>query len=971
MDARGWRGYVPLLFADVCDYTALGELCDPEDVEQLLRELEALTEATLQRYGGSIIQVYGDGFLAAFGLPVPDENSARQALDAALELHEAVRAKDWSAILPGAFEVRLHTGVHSGLVFAREGDALRGKYGLKGEAVTTAARLGAQAGRDEIVASHTVIQGIEGFYDVELLSDKLDLKGKSKHVSAFKVIRRSSSRTRAEATRRRGRTHFVGRKAELSQLIEAMNVSIHGRGKLVVVSGAPGIGKSRLLEAARTSADGSSQRCFLGSCESYGEVAPLEPFRQVLDQLQPQLEELDLEPTLAHGLSQLSSLRSSEHREGGRDDDGIIESFGRLFHALASRGPIALLLDDWQWADDTSRKVLASLLRERYEHPLCVVVGTRELEASGPLPPPDRQIQLMPFDECEAARVVRRLRPQDLDLGVSEVLHRRAGGNPLFLEELCRALPEGPLDQEQLIQADAPTTLQGVIQARVARLAPEQAKVLRAAAVIGLEIDIPLLSRVVETTDLDSTLEELAGRGLLLGGAGDGAYRFKHGITREVVYETILKADRQRMHGAIAHAITERIQDAQRHAYIETLAQHYRGSGNHERAAEYSKQAGDRAMATGSLDRARLHYRNTLIALEQLPSSVERTRRWLEISMHWATACVYSPAPDQVEVLERAAAHADELGETGARAQTRYSLGWIQYVLGDYDAAIEHCEAALQLAEAAGAGRLRDQLLANLGQIYAASGRYAEALERLGKSIERKRDRERRGSGSVAQGFAYALGCRASLHSDQGDFEASERDIGEALSVVGGSGHAIEGSLRALQAMAAIHRATWPDALDAAVCSREIATRINSGYVFATSSAYEAYAHWKLHGDPEAITRMRDAVRWLERRGQRLFISFAYGCFADTLYEAGELDAARDIAERALMRADEKDPLGEAMACRTLARLEAAPRTGAQAAVSRHLDRAMRSAERRASQREMDETRRLHRELLGRSQVVP
>src|ERR1700753_1802851 len=161
-----WRGHATLLFADLCGFTAIGETHDPAEIDALRRELGRLGTPAVQRHGGSVAQIYGDGILAVFGFPKQREDDPRHAVEAAVELRDAVRSlrveppEDASE----AIECRLHSGVHAGLVFARDGDALNGRYTLSGDAVTIAARLCAAAREDEIVVSEAVLHGIEGFF---------------------------------------------------------------------------------------------------------------------------------------------------------------------------------------------------------------------------------------------------------------------------------------------------------------------------------------------------------------------------------------------------------------------------------------------------------------------------------------------------------------------------------------------------------------------------------------------------------------------------------------------------------------------------------------------------------------------------------------------------------------------------------------------------------------------------------------
>jgi predicted ATPase len=212
--------------------------------------------------------------------------------------------------------------------------------------------------------------------------------------------------------------------------------------------------------------------------------------------------------------------------------------------------------------------------------------------------------QLAPFSERDSRAVISSLHPEFMDLGASLTLHQRSGGNALFLEELCRALRDDSLAEAGLRSASSvPSTVQGVIQVRVAALPPAQAELLRAASVIGIEFSHALLAEVAGEAQLDGALDFLCENDWIYATALPGSYRFKHGITRDVVYATVLVGERRRMHRVIA-SVLERCLVALDPAHAETLAYHHRGAGDYERAGHFAELAGDRALLASSLDRA-------------------------------------------------------------------------------------------------------------------------------------------------------------------------------------------------------------------------------------------------------------------------------------------------------------------------------------------------------------------------------
>ena len=954
-----WRGYVTLLFADLCDYTGLGEQHDPEEIDELRFRLEQLAGRVIERHGGSVSQIYGDGILAVFGFPEARGDDSRRAVGAAVELREAVHELRWNVEGAVPVEFQLHSGVHAGLVCARSGDALNGKYSLSGDTVSTTARLCASAERDEIIVSEAVRQGIDGFFSVAQ-SQALTLKGKRAPVITYRVLGPSDVNSHFQARCRRGLSAFVGRERELAELESHVQKAHPAEGCRVIVRAAAGVGKSRLLEEFRHRI-GSPVLCALhGYCESYGDAVPLQPFlhmlRQLIDAQDLQAARDELQKLVSREedvavLLSLLALRPSAKNE--INEASIQRAFVELFSGLARDRRVLVTVDDWQWADDISRKLLAALLDER-TCPMSVVLALRTTDRAAAAPSEFSVLDLAPFDEVESARVARSLRTQNLPAAVVKALHRRSGGNALFLEELCRALPSAAFcDEAALEMSGAPTTLHGVIQARLTGLDPRDAHVLHAAAVIGNEFASSLLAELLSDTDITPSLEALTAADIIYAGDRPGLFRFKHGIAREVVYESVRISERRAMHAAIVKHLLETRGSDSLDDRIEALAYHCHQSGDFERAVRFGEIAGDKALLTSALDRARQQYATALNALELLQPCVERKRQFLTIAARWGQACVYSPSREQLALLERALTYARELGDDRGLAEVQNLLGWIHYVLGDYPNAEAHYTLARQLAEALGehGRRLLVQLDANFGQCYAASGSYDEALRLLSNSIVSKQVRMKSVPNHVAQGSAYALACRATIHGDRGDFALAERDLKLARELCEHTGHAVEGSVFALNAMVELQRGEWEACRSAALRSHSIAER-DSHYTFTTSAAYEAYARFMLTREAEALRQLRNSVESLEGRGTTLFLSFAQARLALAGWVAGDLSLAQHWAERALLRARQHDPLGEAAAHRVLARICSTRSTPSRIELTSHLQSALAAAERRRSPRE-------------------
>jgi len=969
---EGQRVHVAVLFSDLCDYSSYSELTDPEEVDSLKRSLEELAARVVSKHHGVITQLYGDGILAVFGLPVPAEDDARRAIEAALELHERVRQL---IVDDSGFEVRMHSGVHAGLVFARAGDALHGQYEVTGDAVNTASRLASVAARDQVVVSGDAMRGAEAFF-VSEPSMELQLKGKRSPVLAYLVRSRSGVQTRFEARMQAGLTPYVGRTRELDSLLRELAEARKGQGRLALLSGAPGIGKTRLLEELRTRAADSGMLVLSGSCDSYGEMPALEPFLQALRQIfgiqrsgstaeaaavvENRLAEYELDAHKDVILS-LLALRGAS--------SGVVSvpialattfrAMGPLIERLCEETAIALLLDDWQWADPLSKQVLLRITRFVAKRPVCIVVGMRESTPIDPRLHATLTLNLEPFSIEESRQVISRLRAHDLDVGLTSALHERSGGNPLYLEELVGSLSEDLRGEQSLARLHIPNTLQGLIQARTARLPADPKRLLQRASVIGLEFSEALLADASDSVPLQSALAQLLEEGLILPVAERNAFRFKHGITREIVYGSVRIAERRRIHHEVANALEQKVAARELMEQSEALAFHFQGSGDHERAATYAEQAGDKAAASSFIDAARRHYEAARLALDQLPLDAAGKRRWLRVVSKWAGQCAYAPSRPQLAVLERAEAIACEIRDDRARAHNSHMLGWLHYVFGNYTESLEHARRAFTLAEKVQDHRLLVQLWTSLGQVYSVSGQYELAREHLDRGIELKRDRaagtgprsSRPPTGGPAVLYAHALTCRAMVNADIGDFRLADRDLQEALSIVAGTSHAMEPSVLSHHSIVLARQGHWARCFDAAKHACRLAARLNSDFVFGISSAMASYAQWRVDASSEALTQLRNAVDWLESHQFGLYISFAYGCLAEAFEETAQLELARDYAQRALERVARGDPQGAVAAHRVLARLAARRRDPAEG------ERQLQAA------RELARTRNLRREL--------
>lgn len=913
----GVRRFLTLLFADLCESSQLATLIDAEQFADVLRQLRAAAREVIARHGGMIARIQGDGVVAVFGYPEASEDDARRAVDSALELRDAINALELGGMRGTASRIGLHSGIHAGLVFVEEGDIERGRLDLVGHTVNTAARLCSLARDGEVCVSESALGAYRDFFEATEVRE-LPVKGQAEPVPVRTIVRRERAvERRFEAGARQGLSGFVGRDAAWTQLIQCWHGVNAGRTVAMLITGQPGLGKTRLIEEfARSDATRGAQ-VLRGYCESYIVAEALQPFLQI--------------------------LRAAA-------SDGVEREPAAIARWVAERAaaqPTLLVLDDWQWADDASRQTLDRVLQA--DVPLLVLVASRHAAAAALQGRNLQSIDLEPLDAAGTGRVVAQRLPSR-DPFLAEEIHAYAGGIPLFIEELCHAHAAGAS-----IRADVPQSgtawLSTLVASRLTRLGDGLAALVQLASVIGRAFPQSLLLAAADAPFGEAQLAALAFEDFLFPAEQPGFLRFKHGITRDAVYATVALAERQRLHARVAGVLQRGEGDAAQPP-AEALAYHLSAAGDLARAALHAEQAGDRAMKANSLDRARDQYAAALRDLDRGGAlDQDGLQQWCRVAQKLGMACVFDPIsiPDREALLERAVALAGQLGDANTHARAHYWLGYARYAVGRAKRGLANCEQALALASQSGDTRLAAQVRATLGQALTAVCRYERALPLLEDAIGAKR-RGASPGGSVAIGSAYALACKGLLLADQGSFGASREAFAQARALLASSAHPVAASVCGLMGISLLWQGAWDEARQVALEGAAVADASRSRQLLAMGHAIGGFARWKAEGDAAGIDAVREAVQWIEARGGLFMVSLLYGWLLDAAALRADVGGARRDAARLLLRARDGDRIGEAMGCRAMAALALGQGRGARAA--RWLERARQSARVRGSAHE-------------------
>lgn len=633
---EGERKLVTIVFADISGFTALSERLDPEIVRNLMNACFDHLVPVIERYGGTVDKFIGDEIMALFGAPMALENHAEQALLAALDMMHTLQALAESQQV----NLQLHFGINTGVVIAG-GIGSRGRqdYSVMGDAVNLAARLEDLSQSGEILVGPATYRLCSAAFDFVSLPP-VPLKGKAEPVPVFQLMGRKQAPGKA-----RGliglRAPLVGRRAEQEQLRAALRRAIDGRGSVIAIAGEPGLGKSRLVadlwdEFANqlTWAEGRALaytggmsywmardmvRCFVDARPDDPPAETAAALRRTAEDLfgprlaevypfMSQLAETPLEPDMQVAVSELApaALRGRLHR-----------AFGEWVRALCARGPLALVWEDLHWADRSSLDLIETLLPLAAELPLLILLVYRQTEGEvdawcarvTPAAAPMESILLQRLsDEAGADLLGQLLNVEAMPESARRMILSKAEGNPLFLEEVLRSLSDagrilidgsrahatGPIDQ-----LDVPDTLQGLIAARVDRLPPDDKHTLQLASVVGRVFQQAVLSHLYRNESGEATQPELSSllQRELVRPRTETEYIFKHAVTHEVTYNSLLLARRKELHATAAEAIESLFPD-QTDELAGTLAYHYLNAGRPAEAVDYLLSAGERAQRT-------------------------------------------------------------------------------------------------------------------------------------------------------------------------------------------------------------------------------------------------------------------------------------------------------------------------------------------------------------------------------------
>jgi len=948
-ERQGERRRVTIVFSDLTGYTRLVEAVDPEQVERIMARIKAEAERVVEAHGGIVNQIVGDEVMALFGIPAAHEDDPRQAVQAALALHAAVRELDPEGMAGAEFPLCLHTGISTGTVVARRRDDHEGRYSTTGSPVNIGARLGARARPDEILISRETHRLVAPYFETEPL-EPATVNGLAQPLAAFRVAGRSRVETRFDAAAMAGFTPFAGREAELATLWACLERASAGQGQFVTVEGEAGIGKSRLFHEFGRRLAGEPVTVVRARCQAHGSNTPYYPIIDALRRALGLAEEESpaamadrvaaaitaMDPALGRHVPlylHLLSIRSAAHRlpdrlEGEELRAALEEAVAALVVVNARQRPLVLHLEDWHWVDEASDAILSSLAGTVAQYPLLVVASYRpDYPARWGNLAHHSHLGLQPLALDHTERMVQSLLGADhCPENLTQVVHDRTEGNPLFIEELCRAFVEGEAVTVRGGRAALspswdslaiPHTVEAVIQARVDRLEPDDREVLRLAAVCGVEFTQKCLERVTPPgTPLARSLRSLKALELIqqVEVLPEAVYRFHHAITQLVVYESVLLAQRKRLHERVAEAIeglyADRIEE-----HFDTLAFHYGQSDNPARAIHYMEQAADRAARFYSLVEARKQYRAAVSLVDALADGAGRREKRVDLALKLAAVSFFSPSRELAATLEAALADANALQDRGRVARTIFWMGFTNYALGRFRLALTRFEACRELGETAGNAELTAWAVTYIGRISFFLADFARGIDCLERSIPLLEQ-----TGKSAE-VANTMGILLMIHGFRGDFDRVPALEVRIRDIVAGLGNPTTEAMQYIcSGLPSLLRGDWAEADGALSSALEISRR-------AGNPLMEGLALWgmgygeTMRGDAKnGLARMLESIALIESAESCFCLSIFYGMTAEVYAEAGNRSRAKVFAAKALaLERGGGDRLGAYAAHRALA----------------------------------------------------
>jgi len=656
--------YVTVLYSDLSGYTPLSERLDPEDLKEIMDRIFNKATRIVGCYEGVIEKFIGDAVVALFGVVKIHEDDVVRAIRAAREIHSFVAAASVTDV-QGA-HLNMHTGIHAGNILTGRPQSTS-SHGALGTPINIAARLSAMAKPGEILIGETAVFEAERHFEIEYQGDRT-LKGVKEPIRVYKVI---AERGMPHLIRRMRNpaAKMIGRRHELAMLHDLVVDLRRGRSNVVWLKGEAGVGKSRLIHefAQRLPPD---VIWHASPCLEYAKHVPYFPIQGLINRL-------------------AGNRTMTDDCTGMSPEDfrwGMCKNLRALIEGSAS--PVILCIEDAHWADESSMEILTHLFKTDHMPARCLtLVSSREDKPSDLA---GLTVELTELTCPEVSQMVGCMM-ESPSREILARLYRETGGNPLYVEEMVYYLLDTGVDAQN--RAPVPGTLKGLICARFDRLSFKAKRILQEAAVIGIRFTVPVLQAIDPELSPDH-LQELHQTGFIAPLDAD-TYCFRHAVSREAAYESLLKRDREILHASIG-SVLEGLSGTDS---PDILATHFCRGHDYHKAVRYSLLAADRCRESGAWVEAAVHYANAELALQCLPD--EEDTEALHVTIwegQWTCSRVFNPEQAVIALIKLIRLH-ETRGDRRAEVFARIRLINLYTQKAQFREALEIFKTVLPLTE--------------------------------------------------------------------------------------------------------------------------------------------------------------------------------------------------------------------------------------------------------------------------------
>jgi class 3 adenylate cyclase/tetratricopeptide (TPR) repeat protein len=926
---EGERKLVTVLFADLANYTSMSEKLDPEEVHQIMDGCFKILLDEIHRYEGTIDKFTGDGVMALFGAPVAHEDHAQRACYAALAMQRALEEYGEKIRKECGVEFKMRVGLNSGpVIVGSVGDDLRMDYTAVGDTVNLASRMQTMARPGTVLVSADTHRMARDFFKFEPLG-KVQVKGKEKPVEAYQLVEVGGVETRIEAAVARGLTKFVGRRREMAALQEAFEKAESGSGQVVCIVGEAGVGKSRLVLELRGMIPQEEYTYLEGRCLHYGGSMAYLPLIDILrsyfdikggerefvikKKISEKISRLDGKlKGILPPLHEILSLKVEDEEYANLDlqkkRERTFEAIRDLLIRESENKPLILAVEDLHWVDRTSedfltyfmgwlanaRILLLLLYRPEYTH----------LWASKSCYNQIRVDQLSANTSAELVQYI--LEEGEVAPELRDLILNRAAGNPLFMEEFTHTLLENGSIQKKdhqyvlsrrVADIQVPDTIQGIVAARMDRLEENLKRTMQVASVIGRDFAYRILQTITGMREeLKSYLLNLQGLEFIYEKSlfPELEYVFRHALTQEVAYNSLLLKRRKEIHQRIGKAIEELYPDRLEEFY-EALAFHFKQGESSDKAIDYLIKSGEKSYDRYAVEEAHQHFKEAFDILSSKPSRAkEEDCLLIDLLLKWAY--VFYFRGDFRGLTDLFQAHEGLAESLDDKARLGMFFGWLGlalYCRGKVKDSYRYLGKALKLGEEIEDQQVIGYACAWLTYTCFDLGLLDEAILFGERAQEICRSRE-----SDRYLYFKSLGGLGEAYFARGEVK-KVFEAGEALLEYGQRHTSIRSLGMGYVTMTLAHEmgGDFPSAIECATCALEVAVdpfwaltaRVNLGINYVLNGQFQ-----------EGEDALQEALAYSQDFGIEVVEAPVQACLGLVAVAKGQMDEGIELAEGSL-----------------------------------------------------------------------